>query len=376
MNRFYAPNLTKHDNVYHLDGDESRHCIKVLRNNIGDKVELINGKGLLAIAHISDIKKSDCILNIESFLKKENYPETHLAIAPTKSSDKIEWLVEKASELGFDLVGAIPVSRSKTIDIYNSWLKKGYAGSMSYLERHADLKEDPRRLLPETISLIALGFNYKTVDPSEQVLNPEIGCISRYAWGDDYHELIRSKLNVLEDFLCRELNAGKLSRSFVDSGPILEREVAQRAGLGWIGKHSNLINWEKGSWLFLAELLVDVKLETELPFTRVDCGSCTICIEACPTEAITMTSLFEMSVGSRDEAVFDKDVLLVGDDGVPNTHEKQTLLTNFNELKTSDGWMRATSSNGNPNYQNTVSWTGSLGVGKRDPEKGQFLEEE
>ena len=195
-------------------------------------------------------------------------------------------LREKASELGFDLVGAIPVSRSKTIDIYNSWLKKGYAGSMSYLERHADLKEDPRRLLPETMSLIALGFNYKTVDPSEQVLNAEIGCISRYAWGDDYHELIRSKLNVLEDFLCRELNAGKLSRSFVDSGPILEREVAQRAGLGWIGKHSNLINWEKGSWLFLAELLVDVKLETDLPFTRVDCGSCTICIEACPTEAI------------------------------------------------------------------------------------------
>ncbi|MEE2599222.1 MAG: tRNA epoxyqueuosine(34) reductase QueG [SAR324 cluster bacterium] len=195
-------------------------------------------------------------------------------------------LREKASELGFDLVGAIPVSRSKTIDIYNAWLKKGYAGSMAYLERHAKLKEDPRQLLPETISLIALGFNYKTVDPSEQVLNPEIGCISRYAWGDDYHELIRSKLNVLEDFLCRELNAGKLSRNFVDSGPILEREVAQRAGLGWIGKHSNLINWEKGSWLFLAELLVDVKLETELPFTRVDCGSCTICIEACPTEAI------------------------------------------------------------------------------------------
>ena len=107
MNRFYAPNLTKNDNVYHLDGDESRHCIKVLRNNIGDKVELINGKGLLAIAHISEIKKSDCILNIESFLKKENYPETHLAIAPTKSSDKIEWLVEKASELGIQKISFI-----------------------------------------------------------------------------------------------------------------------------------------------------------------------------------------------------------------------------------------------------------------------------
>ena len=193
---------------------------------------------------------------------------------------------KKASELGFDLIGAIPVSRSKTIDIYNAWLKKGYAGSMAYLERHAELKEDPRRLFPETMSLLALGFNYKTVDPSEQIQNPDIGCISRYAWGDDYHELIRTKLRVLENYICQELNAGNLSRSFVDSGPVLEREIAQRAGLGWIGKHSNLINMEKGSWFFLAELLVDVPLETNLPFTRVDCGTCTICIEACPTEAI------------------------------------------------------------------------------------------
>ena len=201
-------------------------------------------------------------------------------------SSLTQLLRKKAKELGFDLVGAIPVSRSKTIDVYNSWLKKGYAGSMGYLERHAELKEDPRRLLPETMSLFALGFNYNTVDPSSQTQNPEIGCISRYAWGDDYHQLIRSKLSKLENYLCHELNAGMLSRSFVDSGPVLEREIAQRAGLGWIGKHSNLINWEKGSWFFLAELLVDVPLESNLPFTPVDCGTCTICIEACPTEAI------------------------------------------------------------------------------------------
>ncbi len=124
MNRFYAPNLTKHDNVYHLDGDESRHCIKVLRNNIGDKVELINGKGLLAIAHISDIKKSDCILNIESFLKKENYPETHLAIAPTKSSDKIEWLVEKASELGIQKISFITCQNNERKKINYARLDK------------------------------------------------------------------------------------------------------------------------------------------------------------------------------------------------------------------------------------------------------------
>ena len=202
------------------------------------------------------------------------------------SSSLKSLLQEKAIELGFDLIGAIPVSRSKTIEIYNAWIKKGYAGSMDYLERHAELKEDPRKLLPQTISLLALGFNYKTVEPSGESKKPDIGRISRYAWGDDYHKLIRSKLDVLEEYLCQELNAGKISRSFVDSGPVLEREVAQRAGLGWIGKHTNLINWKKGSWFFLAELLVDAKLDTDMPFTRVDCGTCKICIKACPTKAI------------------------------------------------------------------------------------------
>ena len=202
------------------------------------------------------------------------------------SSSLKSLLQEKAIELGFDLIGAIPVSRSKTIEIYNAWIKKGYAGSMDYLERHAELKEDPRKLLPQTISLLALGFNYKTVEPSWESKKPDIGRISRYAWGDDYHKLIRSKLDVLEEYLCQELNAGKISRSFVDSGPVLEREVAQRAGLGWIGKHTNLINWKKGSWFFLAELLVDAKLDTDMPFTRVDCGTCKICIKACPTKAI------------------------------------------------------------------------------------------
>ena len=192
----------------------------------------------------------------------------------------------KANELGFELVGVTPVSRSKTIDIYNEWLKKGFAGSMNYLERHSELKEDPRRLHSSTISLVALGFNYNTIDPPLNNANPEIAKISRYAWGDDYHFLIRKKLNVLEKYISKELNIGKKTRSFVDSGPVLEREVAYRAGLGWIGKNSNLINYEKGSWFFLAEILVDFELEPDLSFNRVDCGSCTACIDACPTEAI------------------------------------------------------------------------------------------
>ena len=102
---------------------------------------------------------------------------------------------KKANELGFDLVGFTPVLRSKTIEIYNSWLQKGYAGNMDYLKRHAKLKEDPRNLLPQTISLVALGFNYNTIQPPKKNKNPEIGRISRYAWGDDYHIVIRNKLS-------------------------------------------------------------------------------------------------------------------------------------------------------------------------------------
>ncbi len=204
-------------------------------------------------------------------------------MSPTTLS---QLLHKKALTLGFDLFGVISVSRSKTIDIYKAWLKKGYAGTMEYLELHSELKEDPRNLLPETLSLVALGCNYNNYNPSQEIKDPSKARFSRYAWGDDYHEIIHSKLKALEYYLCNELDLANHIRSFVDSGPVLERELAQRAGLGWFGKHSNLINVEKGSWFFLAEMLVDVELKADVPFTRVDCGTCTKCIEACPTEAI------------------------------------------------------------------------------------------
>jgi len=200
---------------------------------------------------------------------------------------------KKATELGFEIVGVAPVSRSKTIKVYKDWLKKGYAGSMNYLHKHANLKEDPRNLLPQTVSLIALGYNYNTLDTPKKNNNPEIGRISRYAWGDDYHTIIREKLSLLENFIFNDLKIGKISRSFVDSGPILEKEIAYQAGLGWIGKHSNIINYEKGSWFFLAEILLDFQLEPDIPFDRVDCGKCTSCIDACPTDAIIENRLID-----------------------------------------------------------------------------------
>ncbi|MGB0434050.1 MAG: tRNA epoxyqueuosine(34) reductase QueG [bacterium] len=191
---------------------------------------------------------------------------------------------QKAGELGFELVGMVPVQPSNTHEIYKAWLEKGYAGEMAYLERHLPLKQDPRNLLPEALSLVALAFNYYTGDHPES--DGSKGKISRYAWSEDYHQIMHERLKQLSDFILVELGLGTKSRGLVDSGPILEREYAWRAGLGWFGKHSNLIHWKKGSWFFLTELLIDLPLEADQPFTRVDCGTCTRCIEACPTEAI------------------------------------------------------------------------------------------
>ena len=158
---------------------------------------------------------------------------------------------------------------------------------MGYLERHLPLKEDPRTLLKETKSVISLAMNYYTVDPAKDLSeDPSRGQISRYAWGDDYHDVIRDRLQQLVDYIKTMAESELQSRVFVDSGPILEREYAQKAGLGWIGKNTNLINWQKGSWFFLAEILISLELEYNNQPVRGSCGTCTKCIEECPTDAI------------------------------------------------------------------------------------------
>ena len=158
-----------------------------------------------------------------------------------------------AQKLGFELVGVTPAEPSRMIDRYEGWLKNGYAGEMSYLDRHLPLKRDPRNLLPEARSIIALGVNYDTLHPPESLASdPARGQISRYAWGADYHEIIHAKLRQLAQFIEKTAQQQTTSKVYVDTGPILEREYAQNAGLGWIGKNTNLINWRSGSWFFLA----------------------------------------------------------------------------------------------------------------------------
>ncbi len=198
---------------------------------------------------------------------------------------------KRARDLGFELVGITPAEQSQTIQRYRQWIENGYAGKMGYLERHLPLKEDTRRLLQEAKSIISLAMNYYTIDtPKALAENPNRGQISRYAWGDDYHDVIRERLLDLVDFIKTTGETHLKSRVFVDSGPVLEREYAQKAKLGWIGKNTNLINWRSGSWYFLAEVLVSIDLVSkdlggETETLRGSCGTCTKCLEACPTDA-------------------------------------------------------------------------------------------
>ena len=199
-----------------------------------------------------------------------------------------------ANELGFELVGIIPAAHSETIARYREWIENGYAGKMNYLEKHLSLKTDVRQLLAEAKSVISLAMNYYTLDPPKALAqDPGRGQISRYAWGDDYHELIRERLLALVTFIKQIAESELKTRVCVDTAPIIEREYAQKAGIGWIGKNTNLIHWRSGSWYFLAEVLVNIALESDTPELRGSCGTCTRCIEACPTDAIVEPNLLD-----------------------------------------------------------------------------------
>ncbi|MDE0186088.1 MAG: tRNA epoxyqueuosine(34) reductase QueG [Candidatus Poribacteria bacterium] len=199
-----------------------------------------------------------------------------------------------SQKLGFNLIGIVPAEPSQTIDRYERWLECGYGGEMRYLERHSPLKQNVRNLLPEAKSIITLGFNYYTIDPPDSLARDSSrGQISRYAWGTDYHDIIQKKLRRVAQFIKAAAQEHVKSRVFVDSGPILEREYAQKSGIGWIGKNTNLINWQSGSWYFLAELLVSVALDYDYLPPRGDCGTCTLCIDACPTDAIISPNLLD-----------------------------------------------------------------------------------
>lgn len=187
-----------------------------------------------------------------------------------------------ATELGFSLAGACPAVTPPGWPRFVDWLEAGYAGEMNYFAARAGAYEHPDGVLAGTRSLLMLATAYRTLEPAPA--GPGEGRVSRYSWGADYHDAIHERLRKLADKL-RALAPGARARGVVDSAPLLEREFAQLAGLGWIGKNTLLLNKELGSWFFLSALLTDAELRYDSPYATDHCGTCRACLDACPTGA-------------------------------------------------------------------------------------------
>ena len=197
---------------------------------------------------------------------------------------------QKANSLGFDFCG---ISKAEKLDEeeakLTSWLSNGYHGKMTYMENHFDLRVDPTRLVPGAKSVISLLYNYYPEENTE-ASNYRI---ARYAYGKDYHVVIRNKLKSFLNFLQEKI--GEVNgRTFVDSAPVMERQWAAKSGLGWIGKNTLLINKSKGSYYFIAEIIIDIELDVDGPIKDY-CGTCTRCIDACPTDAFVGAQVLDAS---------------------------------------------------------------------------------
>lgn len=200
---------------------------------------------------------------------------------------------QEARRLGFRWMGvATPESPLHWV-VYERWLAQGRQGEMAYLasDRARQRRADPRQILPECRSILLLGIPYdapQSLEPPQPVGSDHTlhGRVAAYAWGDDYHEVLADRLRLLVSFIETQTGAPVQNRWYSDTGPVLERDLAQRAGLGWIGKNTCLIHPTQGSYLLLAEILLGLELEPDLPFPHDRCGSCTRCLEACPTACI------------------------------------------------------------------------------------------
>ncbi len=198
-------------------------------------------------------------------------------------NDLKQAIKNKARQLGYILAGVTSSEPPAQYNIFETWLNAGMHGTMNYLaeERSRNRRADPKQILPECKSILVLAIPYTPIDTETSEAR-----IASYALGDDYHDILPQKLQAIVNFIEEQLGHTIPNRYYTDTGPVLERELAQRAGLGWIGKNSMLINPQAGSTFFLAEILLGIELEPDDAFTTDHCGTCTRCIEACPTQCI------------------------------------------------------------------------------------------
>jgi epoxyqueuosine reductase len=204
-----------------------------------------------------------------------------------------EWIAEAAREAGLDLVGVVGVAAldalpaSRDAAFFAQWLERGYAGEMGYLTgERAEKRREPQRVLAGVKSAICAALNYHSGAPlSNEPTEPGRGWISRYAWGSDYHDVLRTRLERLLERLRTRVGEPFEARVYVDTGPVLERALARQTPLGWLGKNTCLLNERLGSWFFLGEILTTLEIPADEPAAD-RCGTCTRCIDACPTQAL------------------------------------------------------------------------------------------
>ena len=189
-------------------------------------------------------------------------------------------LKQQAHALGFELAGVAPATPADGFERLRDWLNQGFAGDMSYMRRHEEARRDPSSILQDVRSVLMVGMNYYNGQPT---LDP-VGRVARYAQGADYHDVLRQRLNELLDWVQHEV-PGVHGRGVVDTAPLLERDFARRAGLGWFGKNTMLLNKRLGSFFFIGALLLDLELQPDPVHETSHCGTCTACLDACPTAA-------------------------------------------------------------------------------------------
>jgi epoxyqueuosine reductase len=204
-----------------------------------------------------------------------------------------EEIKAKARDLGFDACGIAPAAAHSELRFFREWIDRGYAGEMAYLARSADRRADVRNVLPSAQSVIVTATNYNTDRPySTECADRSRAHIARYAWGDDYHDVIGARMEALAEWMRAQSPEPFDARVYVDTGPVQERVYAQHAGIGWIGKNTCVIHPEIGSWIFLAELICSLPLDVDAP-SLDRCGTCTLCLEACPTEALVAPGVLD-----------------------------------------------------------------------------------